>query len=164
MNDTQTQKQDDAELSLMVRRTIAASPERLFRAWTDPNQIVRWWGPKGTRCIAAEMDLRVGGGYRIGNSMPDGNVLWIVGSFEKIEPPTRLVYSWSLENSPERERVSVRFLARGLGKTEVIVVHKRVANRAIYESHEAGWNGCLAGLEAYIVDSKAEDTGNPNPF
>jgi len=157
MNDTQTQTKPDAELSLMVRRTIAASPERLFRAWTDPNQLVRWWGPKGTRCMGVEMDVRVGGSYRIGNRLPDGNVLWIVGKFEQVEPPTQLVYSWRLEDTPHRERVSVRFLARDLGKTEVVVVHERVASRASYESHEAGWLGCLDGLSAYIVDVTARE-------
>ena len=81
-------------LTLVVRRTIRATPERLFAAWTQPAHLRQWWGPEGVRCVGAEIDLRVGGGYRIDNALPDGKLLSIVGEFETIEPPHRLVYSW----------------------------------------------------------------------
>jgi hypothetical protein len=51
--------------TLVVRRRIHATPEKLFAAWTQPEHLVRWWGPQGVACPAAEIDLRVGGAYRI---------------------------------------------------------------------------------------------------
>jgi uncharacterized protein YndB with AHSA1/START domain len=132
--------------ALVVRRTIRARPEALFAAWTDPQQLVRWWGPEGVTCTAAEIDLRVGGRYRIANRMPDGSTLWIAGEFELIEPPSRLIYSWRLE-IPEAgtERVSVNFVPRDTA-TEVIVTHERIVSVAARTRHESGWIGCLAGL------------------
>jgi hypothetical protein len=50
-------------LALVVRRVIRATPERLFEAWTEPTQILGWWGPEGATCEGAEVDLRVGGRY-----------------------------------------------------------------------------------------------------
>ncbi len=110
---------------------------------------MRWWGPRGVRCVGAELDLRVGGRYRIGNELPDGTRLWIAGAFELVERPHKLVYSWSLEpGSGDPERVTVRFEPRG-GGCEVIVVHERVATEAQRDGHEQGWTGCLEGLAAF---------------
>src|SRR5262249_59705588 len=68
-------------ITLVVRRTIRATPERLFDAWTDPAQLVRWWGPKGVVCTHAEIDLCVGGRYRLAHRFPDGGGVWVTGEF-----------------------------------------------------------------------------------
>jgi uncharacterized protein YndB with AHSA1/START domain len=138
-------------LSLVVRRVIAASPSRLFEAWTTPSQLQAWWGPRGVRCTLAEIDLRVGGGYRIGNELPDGCVLFISGEFLSIDPPRQLAYTWWVETGGSRpsrddaERVTVRFEPRGAG-TEVIVVHERIEDERARDQHAEGWDGCLEGL------------------
>src|SRR2546426_1119439 len=82
-----------------LRKAIGATPERLFAAWTDPAQLVAWWGPDGVQCIGAQVDLRVGGRYRIGNLLADGTEIWIGGAFEVIEWPRLLSYSWQLEGA-----------------------------------------------------------------
>jgi glutathione S-transferase len=142
------------QISLVVRRTINASVARVFEAWTEPEQLRRWWGPRPVTCSAAEIDLRVGGRYRIGNQLPDGSVVWISGTFEIVDPPRRLVYSWQVERpgspSPERSRVTVRFEPRD-GSTDVIVVHERIDTEETRIDHEKGWNGCLENLEAMFV-------------
>ena len=66
-------------VTLVVRKTIRAKPERLFAAWTIPAELKLWWGPQGVKCIEAEIDLRRGGRYRIANQLPDGKFLWITG-------------------------------------------------------------------------------------
>src|SRR5947207_13105787 len=88
-------------LRLVVRKTIAATPERLFAAWTKPEQLKQWWGPQGVICIAAAVDLRVGGRYRIGNRLPDGRGVWITGEYRVVEPATRLVYSWHSDSTTQ---------------------------------------------------------------
>jgi uncharacterized protein YndB with AHSA1/START domain len=135
--------------TLVMRRRINAIPEKLFAAWTQPTLLVRWWGPQGVACPAAEIDLRVGGSYRIANQFPDGKVIWIAGMFEVIEPPHRLTYSWKLEsqNGPV-ERVTVCFVAHGVA-TEVVVTHERIRDEAARTSHERGWIGCLDSLVRY---------------
>jgi uncharacterized protein YndB with AHSA1/START domain len=141
--------------TLVVRRRINATREELFAAWTQPALLVRWWGPQGVACPAAEIDLRVGGSYRIANQFPDGRVLWISGIFEVIEPPDRLTYTWKLESQTgPAERVTVCFEAHGAA-TEVVVTHERIPDDAARTSHERGWNGCLDSLLEY-----AEQPGN----
>lgn len=136
----------------MVRRAIRATPERLFAAWTTPTQLRQWWGPAGVTCVDPAVDLRVGGRYRIGNRLPDGTVLWIGGTFEAVEPPHRLIYTWQIEGAAgAAERVTVRFEPRG-AVTDVVVRHERIADPAAREQHLAGWIGCLDGLEEYCSD------------
>lgn len=137
------------DVTLTVRRVIAAPPAKLFEAWTTPALLRTWWGPRGVRCIAAEVDLRIGGAYRLGNELPDGRVVWIAGTFERIEPPHELVYSWRIGDEPE-SRVTVRFEPNPRG-TEVIVLHERIASTAARDEHLAGWTGCLDGLDGWAT-------------
>ncbi len=147
-----------SSIDLVVRRTIRATPQRLFEAWTRPEQLVRWWGPAPVECAGAEVDLRVGGRYRIGNRLPDGQVLWISGEFEEVTPPKRLVYTWQLgPRAGDPERVTVRFEARE-GATEVIIVHQRILDEAARSDHERGWYGCLDGLEGYLDEAITRPT------
>jgi uncharacterized protein YndB with AHSA1/START domain len=135
-------------VELEIRRVIAAAPERLFDAWTRPELLQQWWGPAGVRCIATEIDLVVGGAYRIGNELPDGRIIWIAGVFEVIEPPHRLVYSWQTGDEPV-SRVTVAFNALG-DATEVVIVHARIDTPAVRDEHALGWHGCLDGLARFF--------------
>jgi uncharacterized protein YndB with AHSA1/START domain len=144
-------KSADSSLSLVLRRRVAASPERLFDAWTRAEELRQWWGPESVRCIAAEVDLRVGGVYRIANEFPNGTVVWISGEFLRIERPHRLEYSWRVGSADSpAERVSIQFVRRG-DQTEVIVTHTRIADEPTRTVHDQGWQGCLAGLEEYLL-------------
>ncbi|WP_168204258.1 SRPBCC family protein [Aliikangiella coralliicola] len=166
----------EQRLNLIVRRIIPASAERLFDAWTQPELLTQWWGPENVECPDAEVDLKVGGNYRIANQMDDGNLLWIYGQFETIERPHKLVYTWCIadersnnkKNNSEassetsNETVHSDGLEHSESKakaervtvhfkplvqsTEVIVIHEQIATNAIKESHTIGWNGCLDGL------------------
>ncbi len=140
---------------MSVRRVIAARPERLFEAWTNASQLQAWWGPAGVRCPLAEVDARVGGRYRIDNQMADGSVVSIRGEFLALEPPSKRVYTWVIgppgsEAKAAPERVTVQFEPRDQG-TEVIVTHERIAGERTRAGHEAGWIGCLGGLERYVA-------------
>ena len=148
-----------ADVVLVVRRSINATVARVFDAWTEPEQLRRWWGPAPVKCSGAEVDLRVGGQYRIGNLLPDGKVLWIVGEFEVVEPPHVLVYSWRIEREAglpaDVSRVTVRFQAVDQG-TEVLIVHERIDSEATRIDHEKGWHGCLDGLVRLFESSRAQ--------
>jgi len=133
--------------TLELRQRIEAPPPRVFAAWTSPEALKQWWGPEGITCPEAEIDLRVGGAHGIANLTP-GGVVWIRGEFLEIDPPHRLVYSWSMGGErPFLERVTVRFVPVGAG-TEVVVLHEHIADEASRDDHLAGWQGCLAGLAA----------------
>jgi len=147
----------DSSIHLVVRRTIRATPQRVFAAWTTPEQLMTWWGPKGVRCPSAEVDLREGGTYRFGNEMPSGDMVWISGEFEVIDRPNKLIYTWSVEPAAAAsERVTVRFEAREVG-TEVVIVHERITSEAARDQHEHGWNGCLDGLVVMLETAANAD-------
>jgi uncharacterized protein YndB with AHSA1/START domain len=134
-------------ISLVARRTIKASVQRVFAAWTSPDQLRAWWGPRPVTCSDAEVDLRVGGRIRIVNAIPGGGTITIDGEFRVVEPPHRLVYTWRMDDGPpESSLVTVTFSARG-DATEVVVLHEEIPNETVRDSHERGWSGCLDGLE-----------------
>jgi uncharacterized protein YndB with AHSA1/START domain len=141
---------ESSTITLVARRTIRATPEQLFDAWTQPAQLKQWWGPPPVTCVDAEVDLRVGGRYRIANQFPDGRRLWIVGEFEVVDPPRRLTYTWRVDpHSQVVERVTVQFEPHG-DSTEVIVMHERIPDAATRDSHREGWHGCLDRLAKYM--------------
>ena len=138
-------------IPLVVRKTIRATPERLFDAWTQPAQLRQWWGPTDVECVDARVDLRVGGHYKIANRFPDGRVIWITGQFEVVEPPDILVYTWRVDTQTGWDRVTVRF-ERCPGGTDVVVVHERIADARTRDAHERGWLDCLDGLAEFLSD------------
>ncbi len=147
---------DPDDQALTVSRWIDASPEWLFDAWTQPEHLVRWWGPMGTQCPEAAIDLRVGGTYRIANALPDGEVRWITGEYQTIERPRLLEYTWGFEprGTEPWSLVSATFTPRD-GGTEVTVRHSWLSDD-VRPQHEMGWNGCLDGLLAYAATSQPQ--------
>jgi len=137
-------------LTLRTQRRIAASAERLFDAWTDPEQLTAWWGPAGVCCPAASVDLRVGGAYRIENLLPDGSTVVIEGEFVIVERPRRLVYTWHVRPGPaSAERVTVAFDPVG-DETDVVITHEKIPDPPTRDDHASGWRGCLEGLAAHL--------------
>jgi uncharacterized protein YndB with AHSA1/START domain len=132
---------------LVVSREIAASPAAVFAAWTEPDKLLLWWGPKGVSCVHAELDARQGGQYRLDNRLPTGVVIVIRGEFLEWQAPHRLVYTWWVEPSAQQgaERVTVQFEASPVG-TKVTVHHQRITDDSARQSHELGWIGCFDRL------------------
>ena len=141
---------DHKRMNLVVTKIISASPERLFAAWTEPEQLKQWWGPESVTCIEAEVDLRVGGYYRIGNRFPDGSLVWITGTFHLIDPPRKLVYSWQVRANADEELVTVSFEPTLDGQTKVTVLHERIPDEPTRARHQLGWIGCLGKLSSHV--------------
>jgi uncharacterized protein YndB with AHSA1/START domain len=139
-------------LSLRVSRTIRADREALFRAWTDPKVLGRWWRQEGDgwAFAGASIDLRVGGRYRLGMTAPDGTSHVAVGVYRAIERPARLVFTWEWEDPARRigdTLVTVEFRAAGNDGTEVVLTHERFADAARMGRHQEGWTELLNLLE-----------------
>ena len=142
-----------AGTSLHIERSVPASRERVFVAWTDPELFARWFTPPGGISDEAEIDLRPGGSYRIANQLPDGSTLWINGVFESVQRPSQLVFSWQVGGAHANiERVTVSFLGVAQG-TEVVVTHERIGDEKTRDGHELGWQGCLEGLFRFVTQN-----------
>lgn len=136
------------EITLRIQRTFAAPRAEVFNAWTDPEALKRWWGPAGYDTPSAAVDLRVGGRYRLGmRKLPDGEVFYLTGIYHVVQPPEKLVYTWSWESNPEHGEtlVTVEFHDRG-GVTDVLLLHERFRSEHSRQEHSRGWAGCLERL------------------
>jgi len=138
--------------SLSLRRVIRAPRERVFAAWTTPDQLRQWWGPGLVTCPEAHIDLREGGEYRLANRQPDGGLIWIFGRFERVRAPEEVVYTWNLSSRPDDAPtlVTVTFLPHDDG-TELILRHERFVGEPIRDMHLQGWGGCIDKLEALFA-------------
>ena len=137
--------------ALEVRRTFRARAERVFAAWTTPEEMKRWSAPGPLTTPLAEVDLRVGGRYRIHMREPDGAEHRVRGVYREVEPPRRLVYTWAWEGDPQETDsvVTVEFNERD-GATEVVVRHEGLPTKDSRDQHEQGWSGCIAKLEEVL--------------
>lgn len=90
---------------LVVERVFDARRERVFDAFTKPEHLQRWWGPKMAAIAVAEYDARPGGAVFLGERYPDGTMVYLAGVVREIEPPARLVFAIHFANE-KRERVS----------------------------------------------------------
>lgn len=100
---------DEAEpagpAELTLARRLKAAPDKVFAAWTNPTLLVRWFGPAAAPQdrVRADMDVRVGGRYRIRFDGADGQPRQVGGVYREIDPPRRLVFSWAWDTTPERQ-------------------------------------------------------------
>jgi uncharacterized protein YndB with AHSA1/START domain len=154
----EVQKPDDA--TLILKRLLNASPERVFRVWTSVEHIQQWMRPEAGMVVPlASMDLRVGGKFRIQMKMPDGEFFTAVGVFKEVKAPERLVYTWDWEKDGSGAEfgevegkpslVTVEFLKRGQG-TELVLTHSRFATVESRDSHAQGWDKILESLAKFV--------------
>lgn len=139
--------QQQRSTTLELRRTFQAARDRVFRAWTTPEEMKRWKAPGDRTAPVIEVDLRVGGAYRVHMRAPDGSEVRLVGVYREVDPPKKLVYTWRWETSPEMGEtlVTVEFLERG-GATEVVLKHEQFGSDEARDLHTQGWRGCFDKL------------------
>ena len=88
---------------IIFRRAFRAPARLVFEAWTEPEHLRHWRGPRGFELVACEVDLRVGGGYRFVHRAPDGSRHVFHGRYLEIERPSRLVSTFAYEAAPDTE-------------------------------------------------------------
>jgi uncharacterized protein YndB with AHSA1/START domain len=140
------------ETGLRIERSYDASPEEVFDAWTNPEVLRRWWvvQPEETTPIA-EVDLRVGGRYRLAMETPEGVRHTVQGEYLEVDRPRRLVYSWQWELDAgglgPASTVAVEFRERDK-RTEVVLEHTGLPDSESRDRHAHGWTACLEFLRA----------------
>lgn len=150
------QQASKEETTLRITRTFTATREKVFRAWTDPDELKQWFAPSDDYATPlAEVDLRVGGRYRIEMKAPDGESYIVGGEYWKIDPPAKLVFTWAWEEGHSCDKeglqtenemlVTLEFIQRGQA-TELILTQEDFRDAAQRDKHEEGWTGCLDRL------------------
>ncbi|HWT19270.1 MAG TPA: SRPBCC domain-containing protein [Variovorax sp.] len=141
--------------SLTLRRHYPVAPEKVWRAWTDPQALKAWFGPEEiVEVPVAEVDLRVGGRFRVAMRAADGETHDVSGVYQELVPNRKLVFSWAWRSTPEREsRVTVRIEPDGNG-CELVLLHEQFFDEAAREGHRHGWTGAMGKLEKWLAQQQ----------
>jgi uncharacterized protein YndB with AHSA1/START domain len=138
--------------SLSLTRHYPVTPEKVWRAWTEPQALKRWFGPDAGKVSLAETDVRIGGRFHVVFSTLDGEQHDVSGVYREVEPHRRLVFTWAWKSTPERESlVTLTFRPSGSG-TEFNMLHAQLFDVAARDGHEYGWTGALAKLGSFLEE------------
>lgn len=142
-------------LRLATTCVVAASRDRVFHLLTDPVELARWWGPHGFTTPSADLDLSVGGGYRLAMRPPDGDVFHLAGEFLEIDPPRRLVYTFRWEEpTPDDRETVVALRLEALGEaTEIALDQGPFATEERLALHRQGWADSFEKLRDLVRSS-----------
>jgi uncharacterized protein YndB with AHSA1/START domain len=143
----------DQNAELRLTRVYPVAPAKVWRAWTDPQALSRWFGPADTEAVTeARLDVRVGGAWHVRFRTADGEEHGVSGVYQEVEPQRRLVFSWAWQSTPERvSRVTVQLRAVD-GGTELDFRHDRFFDDQARANHARGWTGTFVKLAAWLED------------
>ncbi len=143
--------------ALTVTRLLDAPRSLVWKAWTDPAHVARWWGPHGCTVSLDEADRRPGGRFRREMRTDGGATIVVSGTFEEVVPERRLVTIGVLErpgSAPVTSRMTVTFEDRD-GKTELTIVQTGADIDAHYiAGANVGWAQAFEKLEAHLASER----------
>lgn len=141
---------------------IAAPPERVFRALTDPSQVVQWWGQAGIyRCTKFESDLRVGGMWRSTGTDGNGRPFEITGEYLELDPPRLLSSTW-VATWTGNAKTNVRWELEPFGnETLVRIRHSGFAPHPELAQAYRGWPRMLTWLQALLEKGETVEQRKP---
>jgi uncharacterized protein YndB with AHSA1/START domain len=139
----------ESETTMRLERLIASPPEVLFGLWTEPVQLLKWWGPDGYETSVHCLETRPGGRWRIILRRSDGGALAMSGVYRIIEPPRRLAFTWAWENESgargHETEVEVNFEATP-GGTRLVLLQQRFESKQARDNHNVGWSSSFDRL------------------
>ena len=146
----------NTEKELVIERIIDAPRERVWKAWTRPELVMKWWGPQYFTSPVAKIDLRVGGKYLFCMRSPEGQDFWSGGEYLEIVENKKIVYTDSFMDAegnivsgefygmgadfPRELVVTVTFEDDGAGKTRMTLKHSGLPEGEMREMTGSGWS------------------------
>ncbi|MFS8111291.1 SRPBCC domain-containing protein [Rhizobium jaguaris] len=144
---------------IVLTRDIAAPRILLFRLWTEPQHLMRWWGPQNMTAPSVSVDLREGGAWRHCILNPDGREYWSHGRYLEIVAPERLVFTFAWEgqdNKPGQQmKVTVEFHELG-EKTRLVFRKAELPDDTELKLQTGGWEQALDKYAAYAEAASRE--------
>jgi uncharacterized protein YndB with AHSA1/START domain len=140
------------EPSLTLKRRLKASPAQVYAAWTDPEKIVKWFGPDAGPVEHADLDVKVGGRYSISFRTEDGEQHHVSGIYREVLPNEKLVFTWAWRSTPERESLVTVLIAPDADGALLTFHHERFFDEKARDDHRYGWTGCLDKLVRYCAE------------
>jgi uncharacterized protein YndB with AHSA1/START domain len=143
------------EHELVITRLFKAPRELVFKAWTEPQHLARWPGPKGFTATSDRFDCSPGGFYRTCLHGPDGRDHWVCGTYLEVEPPTRLVFThaWEDENGHAGPQTVVTITFDEQDGQTAMRFHQAIfTSLASRDGHGEGWSQSFDRLDAYLAE------------
>jgi uncharacterized protein YndB with AHSA1/START domain len=154
---------------ITITRVFDAPRALVWKAWTEPEHFMRWWGPKGFTCPSAQIDLRVGGKHLSCMRSPDGQDIWSMGIYREIVPPARIVVTDSFADEhgnpvpashygfegfwPAEALVELTFEEEE-GKTRMTLRHTGLPADETTQMAHTGWNESFDKLAEHLAKMK----------
>jgi uncharacterized protein YndB with AHSA1/START domain len=155
-NGTTTERTSDREL--VVTRTFNGPAHLVFKAWTTPELLMRWWAPEsfGINLVACEVDARTGGRYRFAFEVPgQREPVAFVGRYLEVTPPKRLV--WTNEETDDGSVTTATFEERD-GKTHLVLSDlyptKDALDAALASESTGGWSEQFEQLDVVLASAE----------
>ena len=147
-----------AERELVITRVFDAPRRLVFKMWTEPEHLVRWWGPRGFKGISGRMDVRPGGAWSRVMRAPEGSIVHKHGVYREIAAPERLVLTYitdDLAGIPGPETLVTVTFADLDGKTRLTLSQAGFESVLARQAHQGGWTSCLEGFAEYLSANAA---------
>jgi uncharacterized protein YndB with AHSA1/START domain len=142
-----------ADSELVITRIFDAPRRLVFKMWTEPEHLVRWWGPRGSTRISGKMDIRPGVAWSRAMQAPDGSVIRKHGVYREIAAPERLVLTYVTDdaagNPGPETLVTVTFADLG-GGTSLTLQQTAFPSVVVRDDHRRGWTGALERFAAHL--------------
>ena len=145
------------ECELVITRIFDAPRPLVFKLWTEPEHLMRWWGPRGFTPISGRMDVRQGGRWSRLMRSPDGSVIRKHGVYRELVAPERLVLTYITDDAagnPGPETLVTVTFADHDGKTRLTLHQTGFQSVAERDDHRRGWTSALDGFAAYLSANK----------
>jgi uncharacterized protein YndB with AHSA1/START domain len=160
MSELQAGSSGTTEREIRFTRVFDAPRTVVFRMWTDPTHLARWWGPHGFTNPLCELDARPGGAIRIDMTGPDGTVYPMGGVVREITPPARFVFTSTAildaAGNPQLENLNTVTFEDENGKTKLTLTVKvlKATPAATYAlaGMEMGWSQSLERLMSLVTN------------
>lgn len=136
--------------SLTLVRRIKAPPARVWAAITQPDQMLKWWGPDAGPTLSVVADVRPGGRFSVAFRLLNGDEHNPTGLYQEVVPEERLAFTWDLPDAREPPSLVTFQLEPFEGGTILTLTHERLPDAESLASHEAGWNGLLDKLPIFL--------------
>jgi uncharacterized protein YndB with AHSA1/START domain len=139
---------------LVITRVFDAPLKRVWQAWSEPEYLKKWWGPKEYSCPDCEIEFRVGGKYLYSMQGTDGKKIWITGNYKEIIPNQKIVFTDSFSDEKGNIVPSEDYGMQGIplemivtvnleeenGKTKMTIIHEGFPAGEHHKGANIGWN------------------------
>ena len=139
-------------LILELQRVLPVAPDAVFAAFSEADELAKWWGPRGFTIPSADFDPRVGRRYRIEMEPPEGDSFYLVGEFREVDPPGRLAYTfvWEPPDPDDTETLVTLSFREVEGSTELSFTQGPFRTEDRRALHRDGWTEGFDKLEEHL--------------